>query len=132
MHQANSEAHMTGLLDAVEALCDDEVDDETGLACGFSLDDASTVLEAAYRKKIPTRLGCERHADTGGVALAPSFYARCAAYLNFCDELGVEALAQARTTAMLLPSPRRPVSGFRRGQTARQRNTHSLGYGRPG
>jgi imidazolonepropionase len=102
------EAHTTGLLDAVEALCDDEVDDETGLARGFSLDDASTVLEAAYRKKIPTRLGCERHADTGGVALAPSFYARCAAYLNFCDELGVEALAQARTTAMLLPLAQAP------------------------
>jgi len=102
------EAHITGLLDAVEALCDDEIDDETGEARGFSLDDASTVLEAAYRKKIPTRLGCERHADTGGVALAPSFYARCAAYLNFCDELGVEALAQARTTAMLLPLAQAP------------------------
>jgi imidazolonepropionase len=96
------------LLDAVEAVCDEEVDPETGEACGFSLDDASTVLEAAYRKKIPTRLVCERHSDTGAVALAPSFYARCAAYLNFCDALGVEALAQARTTAMLLPLAQEP------------------------
>jgi imidazolonepropionase len=102
------EAHASGLLDAVEALCDDKLEVETGEACGFSLDDASTVLEAAYRKKIPTRLGCERHADTGAVALAPSFYARCAAYLNFCDELGVEALAQARTTALLLPLAQAP------------------------
>jgi imidazolonepropionase-like amidohydrolase len=96
-------AHALGLLDAVEVLCDDKVDDQTGAAFGFSFDDANRVLEAAYRNKIPTRMGCERHADTGGVALAPLFYARCAAYLNFCDKLGIEALAQARTTAMLLP-----------------------------
>jgi imidazolonepropionase len=101
-------AYAAGLLDAVEVLCDDGVDEETGEAYGFSLDDASTLLEAAYRKKIPTRLGCEHHTDTGGVALAPSFYARCAAYLNFCDELGVEALARARTTAMLLPLAHKP------------------------
>jgi len=115
-------AHSSGCLDAVEALCDDGLDEATGEARGFSLDDASTVLEAAYRKKIPTRLGCERYADTGAVALAPSFYARCAAYLNFCDELGVEALAQARTTAMLLPlaqlpnQPLPPVKELRRQQ----------------
>jgi imidazolonepropionase len=102
------DAHAMKLLDAVEAVCDEEVDPETGEAFGFSLDDASTVLEAAYRKKIPTRLVCERHSDTGAVALAPSFYARCAAYLNFCDVLGVEALAQARTTAMLLPLAQEP------------------------
>jgi imidazolonepropionase len=113
-------AHNSRWVDAVEALSDDGFDEVTGEARGFSLDDASTVLEAAYKKKIPTRLGCERYADTGAVALAPSFYARCAAYLNFCDELGVDALAQARTTAMLLPfaqlpdQPLPPVEELRR------------------
>jgi imidazolonepropionase len=112
-------AYNAELIDAVEVVCDDEVDSETGKAYGFNLDDASTLLEAAYRKKIPTRLGCERRSDTGAVALAPSFYARCAAYLNFCDPLGVEALAQARTIAMLLPlsqkvgEPAPPLSALR-------------------
>src|SRR5258708_13152065 len=76
-------AHSSGCLDAVEALCDDGLDEATGEARGFSLDDASTVLEAAYRKKIPTRLGCERYADTGAVALPPSCNARCARCWKF-------------------------------------------------
>jgi imidazolonepropionase len=96
-------AHADGTMDAIEVLCEESRDEADGASLGFSLDDASTVLEAAYRKKVPTRMGCERFSDSGGTALAPSFYARCAAHLNHCDKLGIEALHQARTTAMLLP-----------------------------
>lgn len=84
-----------GLADQVEVCLDEEV--------GIDLDDASSILETAYRKKIPTRLQTDHLADSAGGALAPAFYARAAAHLNFTDELGIETMAQSGTTAVVLP-----------------------------
>lgn len=84
-------------LDAVEVYCEETI--------GLSLDDASTILEAAYKKKIPTRIVADHLSDSAGAALAPSFYARAAAHLNFTDEVAVEALASTNTTPILLPIP---------------------------
>lgn len=82
-------------LDAVEVYCEETI--------GLSLDDASTILEAAYKKKIPTRIVADHLSDSAGAALAPCFYARAAAHLNFTDEVAVEALASTNTTPILLP-----------------------------
>ena len=88
-------AHGAGLVDFVDVYCDDEG--------GISLDDASTLLEAAYKKKIPTRLQTDRHSDSAGGVLASSFYAKAAAYLNYTDETGLETLSKVGTVAVLVP-----------------------------
>jgi len=90
-------AHEAGLCDAVEVYCEETI--------GLSLDDASTILEAAYKRKIPTRIVADHLSDSAGAALAPAFYAQAAAHLNFTDDVAVEALASANTTAILLPIP---------------------------
>ena len=90
-------AHGGGLCDAVEVYCEETI--------GISLDDASTILEAAYRRKIPTRIIADHLSDSAGAALAPAFYARSAAHLNFTDDVAVEALATTSTTPILLPIP---------------------------
>jgi imidazolonepropionase len=89
------QAHAGKLCDFVEAYCEETI--------GFSLDDASTILEAAYKKKIPTRIAADHLSDSAGAALAPAFYAKSAAHLNYTDDVAIEALASARTTAVLLP-----------------------------
>jgi imidazolonepropionase len=83
------------LADVVEVCCDDLV--------GLDLDDASTILESAYRRKVPTRMQADFLSDSAGAALAPSFYSKAAAHLLCIDELGVKALAAGGTTAVLLP-----------------------------
>ncbi|CCB65490.1 imidazolonepropionase [Hyphomicrobium sp. MC1] len=89
------QAHAGKLCDFVEAYCEETI--------GFSLDDASTLLEAAYKRKIPTRISADHLSDSAGAALAPAFYAKAAAHLNYTDDVAIEALASARTTAILLP-----------------------------
>lgn len=91
------QAHKAALCDFVEVYCEESI--------GFSLDDASTILEAAYKRKIPTRMMADHLTDSAGAALAPAFYAKAAAHLNYTDEAAVEALSSTRTTAILLPIP---------------------------
>lgn len=110
--------HAERLVDVLEVQCEEAAGPQDE-PVGFNLDDASLLLESAYRKKLPTRIACEQYSDSGGAALAPAFYARAAAMLNHCDELGVSALAQARTVALLLPwgepmAPQPPVAELRR------------------
>lgn len=88
-------AYDSQLLDSIEVYCEESI--------GISLEDSSTILETAYRKKIPTRLQTDHLSDSAGAALAPSFYAKAAAHLNFTDDIGVEAMATAGTVAVLLP-----------------------------
>lgn len=88
-------AHQDKLCDFVEVYCEETI--------GFSLDDASTILESAYKRKIPTRMMADHLTDSAGAALAPAFYAKAAAHLNYTDDAAVEALGSARTTAILLP-----------------------------
>lgn len=88
-------AREAGLMDCVEVCCDDSV--------GLDLDDASTILETAYRWKIPTRMQADFLADSAGSALAPAFYAKAAAHLLNTDALAIKALAASHTAAVLLP-----------------------------
>ena len=60
---------------------------------------ASTLLEVAYKTKIPTRLQTDQLSDSAGAALAPAFYAKAAAHVNFADEVAVGAMAGSGTTA---------------------------------
>jgi imidazolonepropionase len=84
-----------GVLDSVEVYCEETV--------GITMEDASTILETVYRKKIPTRISADHLSDSAGGALAPAFYSRAAAHLNFTDDIAVKAMSRAGTTAVLLP-----------------------------
>lgn len=89
-------ARSEALMDAVEVCCDDLV--------GLDLDDSSTILETAYRWKVPTRMQADFLTDSAGSALAPAFYAKAAAHLLNTDALAIRSLAESHTTAILLPA----------------------------
>jgi len=89
-------ARSEALMDAVEVCCDDIV--------GLDLDDSSTILETAYRWKVPTRMQSDFLTDSAGSALAPAFYAKAAAHLLNTDALAIRSLADSHTTAILLPA----------------------------
>jgi imidazolonepropionase len=84
-----------GGFDAVEVYCEE--------TAGITMEDASTILETAYRKKIPTRVAADHLSDSAGGALAPAFYAKAAAHLDFTDEIAVKAMGSAGTVAILVP-----------------------------
>jgi imidazolonepropionase len=85
-----------GILDEVEVYCEEEG--------GISMEDASTILETVYRKKVPTRVAADHLSDSAGGALAPAFYAKAAVYLNHTDDIAVIAMGKAGTTAVLVPA----------------------------
>lgn len=84
-----------GILDQVEVYCEETV--------GISMEDASTILETVYRKKIPTRVAADHLSDSAGGALAPAFYSKAAAHLNFTDDIAVKAMGNAGTIAVVVP-----------------------------
>jgi imidazolonepropionase len=84
-----------GGFDAVEVYCEE--------TAGITMEDASTILETVYRKKIPTRVAADHLSDSAGGALAPAFYAKAAAHLDFTDEIAVKAMGRAGTVAILVP-----------------------------
>jgi imidazolonepropionase len=84
-------------------------------AHAFGPEEARTVLEAARRAGLGVRLHADQLADDGGAALAASLQAASADHLEHVSDAGIEALARAGTTAVLLPaagfflrSPQRP------------------------
>lgn len=84
-----------GGFDFVEVYCEEEA--------GLSMEDASNILETVYRRKIPTRVSADHLSDSAGGALAPAFYSKTAAYLNFTDDIAVKAMGNAGTIAVLVP-----------------------------
>jgi len=83
-----------GLADAVDAFCE-------GIA--FSVSECREVLEAGKRAGLGVRLHADQLSDGGGAALAASLGALTADHLEYTSRDGVEAMARAGTTAVLLP-----------------------------
>lgn len=83
-----------GLADAVDAFCE---------GIGFSNAQTRRVFEAARSYGLPVKLHAEQLSNLGGAALAAEFTALSADHLEYVDEAGVQALAQAGTVAVLLP-----------------------------
>jgi imidazolonepropionase len=102
-----------GLADAVDAFCE-------GIA--FSPEQTARVFAAARERGLPVRLHADQLSNLGGAALAARFGALSADHLEYTDEAGVAAMAEAGTAAVLLPgayytlSERQapPVEQFRR------------------
>jgi imidazolonepropionase len=83
-----------GLADAVDAFAE-------GIA--FSANEVAQVFEAARGAGLPVKLHADQLSNLGGAALAARYRALSADHLEYTDETGVAALAEAGTAAVLLP-----------------------------
>ena len=83
-----------GLADAVDAFCE---------RIAFTPKEVARVLDAARRLGLPVKLHADQLTNGGGAELASEFGALSADHLEYTDEAGVEAMAQAGVVAVLLP-----------------------------
>ena len=83
-----------GLADAVDAFCE-------GIA--FTPDEVERVFKAAEEHGLRVKLHAEQLSNQHGAALAAKYKALSADHLEHLDEAGAEAMAAARTVAVLLP-----------------------------
>lgn len=83
-----------GLVDAVDAFCEH---------IGFSLEQTKRLFNAANLQGLRVKLHAEQLSNMNGAATAAAFRALSADHLEYTDEAGIEAMAQAHTTAVLLP-----------------------------
>jgi imidazolonepropionase len=86
--------HAEGLVDAVDAFCE---------CIGFTPAQTRRVFEAAQRLGLPVKLHAEQLSDQGGAELAAEFHALSCDHLEHLSDVGVHAMAQAGTVAVLLP-----------------------------
>ena len=86
--------HADGLVDAVDAFCE---------RIGFSLAQTERVFQAARDLGLPVKLHAEQLSDSGGAQLASRYGALSCDHLEWLSDAGVQAMAQAGTTAVLLP-----------------------------
>jgi imidazolonepropionase len=83
-----------GLANAVDAFME-------GIA--FSRDQTARVFQVAKAFGLPVKLHADQLSNLGGAALAAEFSALSADHLEHTDRVGVAAMAQAGTVAVLLP-----------------------------
>ncbi len=86
--------HSEKLIDAVDAFCEN---------IGFTIEQTRKVFETAKALGLPVKLHAEQLTNMGGAALAAEFRALSADHLEYIDEAGVKAMADAAMTAVLLP-----------------------------
>lgn len=80
--------------DAVDAFCE---------GIGFSPSQVEKIFKVARQGNIPIKLHADQLSDLGGAALAAKYGALSADHLEYTNEAGVQAMAQAGTVAVLLP-----------------------------
>ena len=103
--------HENGADDYVERVCREmlpAVADAVDVVCGgaaFTAQQTRRVLEAAEALHLPVKLHADQFSDSNGAALAACFGALSADHLEYANEDGVRALAEAGTVAVLLPGP---------------------------
>ena len=87
-------ANEQGLVDAVDAYCE---------SIAFSTGQIAKVFECAAGMNIPVKLHADQLSDGGGAELAARFSALSADHLEYTSAAGVSALAEAGSSAVLLP-----------------------------
>jgi len=87
-------AHREGLVDAVDGFCE---------SIAFTPDQIERVFQKATDLNLPIKLHAEQLTLLGGAALAARYGAMSADHLEYLDEHGVTAMADAGTVAVLLP-----------------------------
>lgn len=83
-----------GLADAVDAFCEN---------IAFNTDQTRKVFEAARAHNLPVKLHAEQLSDQKGSILAADYHALSTDHLEYLEEDGVAAMAQAGVVAVLLP-----------------------------
>ena len=83
-----------GLADAVDAYCE-------GVA--FTADEVRAIFERAQARDLPVRLHAEQLSNCGGAAMAASMGALSCDHLEYLDDAGVAAMAEAGSVAVLVP-----------------------------
>ena len=84
-----------GLADAVDIYVED---------IAFSLEDLERVAAAASAAGLPLRVHADQLGPSGAAEAAAALGARSADHLNHVSDVGVAALGEGRTAAVLLPS----------------------------
>lgn len=87
-------AHEAGLVDAVDGFCE---------RIAFTPSQIARVFDTAQRLGLPMKLHAEQLSNLGGTALAASYGALSADHIEYLDDPGVQAMAAAGMTAVLLP-----------------------------
>ena len=82
------------LAEAVDGFCE---------SIAFSPQQIARVLEAATAHGLRVKLHADQLSNLEGAALAARFHALSADHLEWSDAAGIEAMARARVTAVLLP-----------------------------
>ncbi len=101
------------LADAVDGFCE-------GIA--FSVDDMARVFDAARLHGLPVKLHADQLSNLHGASLAARYRALSADHVEYTDEEGAIAMAQAGTVAVILPgafyfireSQKPPIDLFRK------------------
>jgi imidazolonepropionase len=88
------EAHKQHLVDAVDGFCE---------SIAFTPKQITRVFAAAQKLGLPVKLHAEQLSLLNGAQLAASFNALSADHLEYLDETGVKAMADAGSVAVLLP-----------------------------
>lgn len=86
--------HAEGLVDAVDVFCE---------RIAFTLAETEQVFAAAQALGIPVKLHAEQLSDMGGAALAARYGALSCDHIEHLSQVGIDAMAAARTVAVLLP-----------------------------
>lgn len=86
--------HNEHLADAVDVFCEH---------IAFSLEQTEAIFKTAQQLKLPIKCHAEQLSNIGASALAARFNALSCDHLEFLDEQGAKALADAGTVAVLLP-----------------------------
>ncbi|SPH16996.1 Imidazolonepropionase [Defluviimonas aquaemixtae] len=87
-------AHEEGLVDAVDGFSE-------GIA--FSPAQIARVFDVAKALGLPVKLHAEQLSNLGGAAIAAGYGALSADHLEYLDEDGVRAMAEAKSVAVILP-----------------------------
>lgn len=87
-------AHAEGLVDAVDGFCEGIAFDTTQIA---------RVFDVAVELGLPVKLHAEQLSNLGGAKLAASYGALSTDHIEYLDEEGVRAMADAGTVAVILP-----------------------------
>jgi imidazolonepropionase len=83
-----------GAADAVDAFCEN---------IGFTAEEVDYVFSAARENGLQVKLHAEQLSNQNGAALAARYQALSADHLEYLDDTGIAAMAQAGTVAVLLP-----------------------------
>lgn len=88
------EAHAEGLVDAVDAYCEN---------IGFTRAQTERLFEVAKELGLPVKLHAEQLSDMDGAKLVADFYGLSADHLEYLSDTGIAAMADHGTVAVLLP-----------------------------